>query len=239
MSKITERSPITSEVLDWSEVEGKHAQMHLVRRATLMAIDEVRGKIGIDEAASTETQKNSYQVVPSWRDALRRPHEVVHRGNGEREIMSKPVALGYVDPPEDIDQPYQFARLVESGRFNFEETSSRFDTQRSVKNSRDTYYRPDFEIRYFAGPNSGRVRLAREIPGSSVRMLDDLNLDVRFHGQWSPEDMVDHYERQIGQMAVFMDGLTEIAQAAGAYIHHSTELSYFLDPEEVANYRGI
>lgn len=242
MSDVTERSPITAEILNWSEAEGKHAQMHLVRRATLMAIEQTVEHIGIDEVASTERQRSVYSPAIHLSDlpsVLRRPHKKTRRGSGERFIATKMVALGEIDDPQNADQPYQFARIEESGDFNIEIRSNRFGLGRQPESLRDTYYRPDFEIKYFASTKPDTAEFAEEIPSSSVRMLDDLNVDVRFHAQWSPESMVEHYDRQIGQLAVFMDELTKVAQAAGAYIHHGTELSYFLDPEEVASHKGI
>jgi hypothetical protein len=240
MSDIGERSSITNEVLGWSEVEGKHAQMHLVRRATLMAIEQIVEHVGVDEHESNETRQ-SYLPVRPWHEVLRRPHEVVRRGHGERLIVSNRVFFGYLDDPENPMLPYKVAKIEEIGGFNFEETARRLDPKQQPKDQRDTYYRPNYNIRYFAyaGTIPGAASAEKEIPGTDIRMLDDTNLDVRFHAQWSPESMVKHYDRQIGQLAVFMDGLTEIAQAAGAYIHHGTELSYFLDPEEVARHRGV
>lgn len=208
MSKTREGTQWTTEAAGWATVEGKHAEMSLLRQAAMIGARTVMEQVGFQELRGDQDIEEISASV-----GLSSMH---------RAYVSEPIVM---DGSEDSDQS---ARICEFGRVHqalfvpprrsrrpF--TRKKTDTQSATQE----WYKPRFHI---IESSSGQ-------PDDITEMLAHSRLDIRSNIMQTRRSMIDHYQAQIDQLVLFMGKVDHLAELTGTYIY-SRHLSEYLEDRD-------
>jgi hypothetical protein len=222
MDGMLARSRVTAEALEWATVQGKHEEMHFLRRAALLGTTAVIETVGIDPEASGD------KIVRYVTKRL--PHADIQEGNGPVWRLTNLIALGERDEETDLGLDYRFARIEET--YFQEETRAIYRAPSGVRHmfSRartDSLREPDtkatrhytkYGIVYYAGDDPQKPHKTVQIPGTHLPLMNHENIDARGFLLWSPEGMKRHYQSQIDHLARYIDVISELAELTGTYL---------------------
>ncbi|HET7060409.1 MAG TPA: hypothetical protein VFH99_03815 [Candidatus Saccharimonadales bacterium] len=196
MSETMAQTVWKSETLEWAEVEGKHAEMHLLRQAAIVGSRAVMQHVGI----------NSDNV------------EIETARGTERIIISNPITLPHTDS-EGVEQEARIQKT--SYCYKMSEPCNRGPLSRLMRRgesrlSQIERYKPQFSV----------VQTGGDRPPSVTKMMTATQLDVRPNLEWSSGSMIDYYDGQIESIKFFMDKIEKLAELRGAYMYspHISEL---------------
>jgi hypothetical protein len=222
MDETLARSRVTSEALEWAAVQGKHEEMHFLRRAALLGTAAVIRTVGIDPDVSDD---NIVRYITK-----RLPHADIQEGNGPVWQLTNLIPLGERGEDSDLKLNYKFARIEET--YFQEETRTLYRAPEGFKRlfSRTRGDSPSdphtetarqytrYGIVYYAGDDPRKPHTTVQIPGTQLPLMNHENLDARGFLLWSPGDMTKHYQGQIDHLARYIDAITQLTEATDTYL---------------------